>query len=361
MIFVAKMKAAVFYEPMDMRIEEVDIPGIAANEVLIKVKAVGICGSDVNYYYGNSPVETKDGKGPLILGHEASGIVEDPGEIGATMGLAKGDRVCINPVAPCFRCVPCLNGQFNECENVHVYGVSENGCFAEYTKCTVSNVYKIPDTMSFEEGGLAEPLACANYSVKKLGVQLGMTTVVFGCGAIGLMDVQLVRAAGSGKVIAVDVADNKLEVALKLGVDHVINTLDKNSKYYSADVKAKVAELTGGRMAHRALLPTGAMEAWQQALDVTMPGSTIVYFGQPSSADAVLHIPALAALTYDRTIRFSWLAPLVWDNVFNVLANKQVKLDSIITHKFSLDKVVDGIKFMRESKEEKIKGVIVME
>ncbi|MDL2236246.1 alcohol dehydrogenase catalytic domain-containing protein [Christensenellaceae bacterium OttesenSCG-928-K19] len=358
---MAKMKAAVFYEPLNMKVEEVDIPEIAANEMLIKVKAVGICGSDVNYYYGNSPVGTADGKGPLILGHETAGVVEDPGILGATMGFKKGDRVAVNPVAPCFGCVPCLSGEFNECDNVNVYGVSADGAFAEYTKATASNVYKIPDDMSFEGGGLAEPLACANHSARKLHMQPGMTTVVFGCGAIGLMDVQLVRACGSGKVIAVDVDDYKLDMAIKLGADYAINTMDKNSKYYTDNIAARVKEVNGGRLAHRALLPTGAMSAWQQALEVTRPASTIVYFGQPSSADAVLNIPALEALQMDRNIGFAWLAPLVWDNVFNELANGQVKVDDIITHRFSLDDIVEGIKFMRESKEKKIKGMMIID
>ena len=358
---MAKMKAAVFYEPMDMRMEEVEIPKIAANEALIKVKAVGICGSDVNYYYGNSPVDTPNGKGPLILGHEISGVIEDPGEIGASMSLKKGDRVCVNPVAPCFRCVPCLSGQFNECENTRVYGVGVNGGFAEYVKAAVSNIYKIPDGMSFEEGGLAEPLACAAYSLKKLDVKLGMTTVVFGCGAIGLMDVQMVRAAGSGCVIAVDPNDHKLELAKKLGADHLINVRDKSSKYYREDLAEAVKEWNGGRLAQRVLLPTGAMNAWQDALKVSRAGSNIVYFGQPSSADAVLEIPALEALTMDRNIFFAWLAPLVWDNVFNMLANNQVKLDSIITHRFKLDEVTEGIKFMREAKQPKIKGIVLMD
>ncbi len=356
-----KMKAAVFYEPLNMKMEEVDVPAISANEMLIKVKAVGICGSDVNYYYGNSPVGTADGKGPIILGHEIAGIVEDPGVLGASMGFKKGDKVAVNPVAPCFGCVPCMNGEFNECDNVNVYGVSCDGGFAEYTKATASNVYKIPDGMSFEGGGLAEPLACANYSVKKLHMQPGMTCVVFGCGAIGLMDVQLVKACGAARVIAIDPNDYKLEKALKLGADHVINVRDKNSRYYTEDIAETVREMNGGRLAHRALLPTGAMSAWQQALDVTRPGSTIVYFGQPSSADAVLHIPALEALQADRNIAFAWLAPLVWDNVFNELATGQVKVEDIITHKFSLDNIVEGVKFMRESKEKKIKGMMVID
>ncbi|MEA5003387.1 MAG: alcohol dehydrogenase catalytic domain-containing protein [Christensenella sp.] len=358
---MSKMKASVFYEPFKMQMEEVDIPEIAANEVLVKVKAVGICGSDLEYYYGGSPLTTPDGKGPLILGHETAGIVEDPGEIGASMGLKKGDEVVVNPVAPCFACKPCLHGHYNECDNVKVYGVGENGAFAEYVKSAATNVYKIPEGMSLEMGALAEPMACASYGIKKLDIQQGDTAIVFGCGTIGLIDVQLAHMNGAGQVIAVDVVDYNLEKALELGALHAFNTLDQDSKYYTADLGESIRAINNGRLADKAILPTGAMSAWQQALEVTAPCSTIVYFGLPSKADAVLQIPALDAIYNDRNIKFSWLAPLVWDNVFAALANGRVKLDSLITHRFSLDDIEEGIKFMRESKEKKIKGIMVID
>jgi L-iditol 2-dehydrogenase len=356
-----KMKANVFYEPFNMKVEEVDIPQISDNEVLVKVKSVGICGSDIAYYYGTSPVGTATGKGPLILGHETAGIVEEVGVAAAAIGLKKGDRVCVNPVSPCFSCVHCMNAEYNECDNLQNYGVNVNGAFAEYMKAAVSNVYKIPDEMSFEEAGLAEPLACATYSAKRLEVQLGQTAVVIGCGAIGLMDVQLVRAAGAGKVIAVDVDDIKLEKALAVGANHVFNTFNKDSKYYTEDIAQSVRDVNGGRLAHRALVPTGAMAAWQQALEVTGGSSIIVYFGLPASPDMMLQIPGLSAITLNRQIRFSWLSLLTWDNVFHLVASGQVKLDSIITHRFGLDNLVDGIRFMKESKEEKIKGVLLID
>ncbi len=360
-IKMRKMKANVFYEPFDIRLEEVEIPQISASEVLVKVKAVGICGSDISYYYGTSPVDTPTGKGPIILGHETAGVIEEVGEDAAKLGFKPGDRVCVNPVQPCLCCKSCMNGFFNECENLKNYGVSTNGAFAEYTKAAVSNVYKMPDEMSFEEAGLAEPLACATNGVKKLDVALGNTTVVFGCGPIGLMDVQLVRVAGSGKVFAVDVVDNKLEKALELGADAVFNTYDKNSKYYTPDLPAAVKEHNAGRGADRVIVPTGAMTAWQQAIEVSGPSTKIVYFGLPSSPEAKLQVPALESITMDREIRFSWLGALAWDNVFAMIAGKRVKLDSIITHKFPLDKLEEGIKFMKESPEDKIKGVIVVD
>ena len=128
-----KMKAQVFYQPEVMKLEMVDIPDISDNEVLIKVKAVGICGSDLSYYYGHSPLNTTDGKGPLILGHEFSGQVAKIGSIPVSLKLFNiGDHVVVNPVQQCNACEMCAKGKFNLCSNLIISGVSVNGAYAEY-------------------------------------------------------------------------------------------------------------------------------------------------------------------------------------------------------------------------------------
>ncbi len=355
------MKVQNFLEPLKMVYEEHDIPQIADNEVLVRVKAVGICGSDVSYYFGHSPLDTKDGKGPLYLGHEASGVVAEVGAIAAKMGLFKeGDRVALNPVQQCNACPACMRGEFNSCAHLEVIGVSVNGCLAEYVKVKYTHVYKIPDEVSFEDGALAEPLACATHGVKLMEIDLGQTAVVFGTGTIGLMQLQLCKAAGAGKVIMVGIEDYGLSVALKLGATAVINSLKKDSPYYAADVVAKIMELNGGEKAPRAIVATSAMPALQQALKVTGAHSTVVYFGLPGPEDE-LKVPVLEAIQSSRKLVFSWLAPLVWDNVFHVIASGQVDLKTLITHKFSLKDAEKGIIFMKESTEDKIKGVVLID
>lgn len=356
-----KMKVQNFIEPYVMKFEEHDIPKIADNEVLIKVKAAGICGSDISYYYGHSPLDTPGGKGPLYLGHEAAGVVAEVGSIAAGMGLFQaGDRVAINPVQQCNACPACMRGEFNTCSHVETIGVGVNGCFAEYVKVKYTHVYKIPDEVSFKDAALAEPLACATHGVTLLDIKLGQTVVVYGTGGIGLMQAQLAKAAGAGKVIVVNIDDYGLEKALECGATHVINNMDKASKYYAADVAAKVAEINNGVPAPRAIVATSAMPALQDALTSTGPCSTIVYFGLPSPTDE-LKVPVLEAIQSERTLKFSWLAPLVWDNVFAVIASGQVNLKPIITHTFSLADAEKGIKFMHESKENKVKGVILVD
>ncbi len=356
-----KMKVQNFLEPMVMNYEEHDIPQIADNEVLVRVKAVGICGSDISYYFGHSPLDTPNGKGPLYLGHEFSGVVAEVGKLAADMDLFKeGDRVAINPVQQCNACPACMRGEFNECEHPAVIGVSANGAFAEYVKVKYTHVYRIPDEVSFEDGALAEPLACATYGVKRLDIEMGQTVVVFGTGTIGMMQIQIAKAAGAGKVIAIGIVDEQLEYALKNGATHVINSVDKNSKFYAADVPAKVREYNNGNLAPRAIVPTSAMPALQQALEVTGKSSTIVYFGLPSPEDR-LQVPVLDAIQSDRTIKFSWLAPLVWDNVFNMIASGQVKLAPLITQRFQLENLKEAFEFMKDSKEFKIKGIVVID
>ena len=356
-----KMMVNRFMEPYHMEYREEDIPQIAGNEILIKVKAVGICGSNLVYYNGKSPLDTPDGKGPLILGHEFSGVVAEVGEVAVNMGLFKvGDRVAVNPVMQCNACEACMRGEFNACNHLEVVGTMFDGAMAEYVKAKYTHVYKIPDSVPFRSAALAEPLACATHAVERLDVDMGQTVVVYGVGGIGLMMTQLVKAAGAGKVIVVARKDFGLEKALECGATYVINNTDVNSKYYAADVPARVRELNGGNLADRAILATGNMSALQDALNVTGPCTTVVYFGQ-AGADDVLQVPVLSTLKSEKTLKFSWLAPLVWDNVFKLMGSGQVNLDPIITHEFSLEDAEKGIRFMLESKEPKTKGVIIVD
>jgi L-iditol 2-dehydrogenase len=354
------MRAQVFYEPEVMKLEMIDIPQIADNEVLVKVKATGICGSDISYYYGHSPVGTADGKGPLVLGHEFSGEIVEVGALPASLGLFKpGDRVTCNPVMQCNACSLCAEGKFNVCSNMTVPGVTVNGAFSEYCKLNYTHVYKIPDDMSFEDAAIIEPLACGTYGVKKLEVHPGDFVVVFGPGPIGIMMAQLIKASGAGKVAVVGTRDYPLGVALELGADYAINVKDTASRYYAQDVNERVRQLTAGRMADKVIVPTSSKKALQDALTVSGAGATIVYFGLPGAEDKI-EIPALEAIQSDKTIKFAWLAPLVWPMAINAVSNGLVKLDQLVTHKFSLEDAEKGIQFMKYGEGDKLKGLVVI-
>lgn len=356
------MKAQVFYEPCVMRLEDVPVPEVADNQVLVKVRACGVCGSDLAYYYGKSPIETKDGKGPLILGHEFAGEVAKVGRIAQEMQLfSVGDRVLANPVQNCNACPQCARQQVNLCKNTRTSGVNYNGAFAEYALVSYTHLHKMPESMSFEEAALCEPLACASYGVKKLDVKLGDFVVIFGPGTLGLMMLRLIKASGAGKIAMVGILDYGLNKALEMGADYVINTLDKASPYYAEDVVAKVAELSGGEMADRVIVPTAAKSALQGALEVSGRHANIVYFGLPGE-DTVLEVPLLKTLQMDKSINVSWLAPYTWDTALKALRDHLVTPEDFVTHKFKLEQLEEAIAFMSDnSKPEKVKAMIIMD
>lgn len=356
------MKAQVFYKPNSMRLETVDIPQIQPHQVLVRVRACGICGSDVAYYFGKSPLETRDGLGPLILGHEFSGDVVEVGSLPASLGLFReGDRVLANPVQNCNACPQCSRMQVNLCKNTRVSGVSYNGAFAEYAVVNYTHLHKMPDAVSYEEAALCEPLACACYGVKKLNVQIGDFIVIFGPGAIGLMMLQLIRARGAGKIAMAGILDYGLDKAKALGADYVFNTLDPKSPHYCADIVQAISGLTDGELASRVIVPTNAKAALQGALKVSGPGSNIVFFGLPGE-DTVLEVPLLKTLQMDKTINVSWLAPFTWDTALRAMREGAIHLSDLITHRYPLSRLQEGLEFMNDgSKPDKIKAVVLID
>jgi L-iditol 2-dehydrogenase len=342
-----------------MRIEDRPVPVIADDEVLVKVQAVGICGSDQAYYYGESPLETETGKGPLILGHEVAGEVVEVGKFPGERGLFKvGDRVSVDPVQYCNACEICAKGYVNLCENKDVIGVSVDGAFTEFVKSKYTGLHKLPESVPYEHGCLCEPMACATYALHNMDIVPGQTAVVMGPGPIGLMLVQMVKSAGAGQVIMVGTRDYRLELAKKLGADEIINTGDKNSPYYSEDLTASIASLTDGAFADRVVTMTGSATAMEQALEISGRRSTVVFFGLPGG-DAVVRVPALPSIFWDKTIRFSWLAPHTWPAAIDAIARGLVDLSPLVTHKVALDGLEDGIRKLRAREDNAVKGVMV--
>ncbi len=350
------MKAWVFYEPGKHQFEAVADPAPAADQVMVQVKACGICGSDVAYHYGMSSLETPNGKGPLILGHEYTGQVVAVGESAARL-FGVGDRVVLDPVQYCNACAVCKRGQPNLCENKTVLGVSTNGGFAELSVSHYTGVHKLPENVDYVTGALTEPLACATYALQKAEVHPGMSVAVFGMGPIGLMMQQLARAAGAAKVFAIGVNDYRLEAAQALGADLVLNTRESTSPFYCVDVKAAIADATGGAMADRALVATGAVPAMESALEITGRRSVIVYFGLPGD-DARVALPALQSILWDKTIRFSWLAPNTWPAALDALAGGLIDTKPLVSKTIPLEDTVKGIEAARTREGNPMKIVV---
>ena len=352
------MKAQVFYEPMKMEYKEVADPKPSAEEVLVRVKACGICGSDVAYYFGDSSLETPTGKGPCVLGHEFSGEVVEVGKIPKEKGLfAVGDRVVLDPVQYCNACEVCKRGHPNLCENKVVLGVSTDGGFAELCTSHYTGVHRLPENVSYDEGALTEPIACATYGVQNLNVSPGHFVVVFGAGPIGLIMTQLIKASG-GTVVLADAVDYRLEAGTEVGADVVVNVADQKSPNYCDDLVAKVKEMTKGKFADRAICATSALPAMEQALALTGRASRIVYFGLPGDKDR-LPVPVLNSILWDKTIRFSWLAPNTWPAALDALATGAVDAKPLISNKHDLRNLAEALSKVKAKEGKPLKDVVV--
>jgi L-iditol 2-dehydrogenase len=265
------MKALVLREYNDLLYEDVPEPKIDADEVLVQVKACGICGSDVHGMDGSSGRRIP----PIIMGHEASGVICQVGD--GVLGWQVGDRVTFDAAIHCGQCYFCRRGQPNLCEHRRVVGVSTpgfrmHGAFAEYVAIPQQVLYRLPDGLSFEHAAMMEAVSIAAHAVERTPVSVYDSAVVVGAGMIGLLVVQFLRLAGCGKIIAVDLAEDRLELARKLGADVGLRT-------DTVDVPAEVRRLTCGRGADIAVEAVGITPTVRMAVESLRKGGAVTLIG----------------------------------------------------------------------------------
>ncbi len=216
------MLKQVMTKPKEIIFEEVPVPQVKENEVLVKIMNIGICGSDIHVYHGQHPFTSY----PVTQGHEVSGEIT---ELGANVkDFCVGQKVTIEPQVYCGKCHPCRNGKYNLCEELKVMGFQTTGTASEYFAVDASKVTPIPSEMSFEEGAMIEPLAVAVHGVKQVGDVSGMNIVVIGAGPIGNLVAQTAKGMGAAKVMITDVSDYRLEKAKECGIDVCVNTKEKD-------------------------------------------------------------------------------------------------------------------------------------
>ena len=213
------MKAAVFYGKNDLRVEERDVPEIGRNDVLVRVHACGICGTDVHIFCGD------EGAAPTpentVLGHEFAGEVVKVGT--DVKSAALGDKVCVDPNKLCGSCEFCRRGIGHFCTDITGIGTTVDGGFAEYCAVPASQVYKVADSLSFEQAAMTEPVSCCLHGIELCNIKCGDTVMVIGCGMIGLIMLQLARLSGAANIIAIEPIKEKREQALKLGADTALD------------------------------------------------------------------------------------------------------------------------------------------
>lgn len=353
----ATMKAQVFYEKEKMKLEERPVPTVGPEQVLVKVAATGICGSDVAYYYGKSSLGTASGKGPLVLGHELAGTVAKVGAIAAEKGFKVGDKVVVNPVQSDPES-PWTKKRKSNVDLGTVVGVSVDGGFAEYCASHWYWTVKCPADMDLEVAAATEPLACGLYAVRNLGIEEGQFVTIFGPGPIGILMVQMAKLYGAGKVCLVGTRDGRLEVGKKCGADFIVNTRDSSSRHYAGDLASFIRDQNGGELADRSICATSATTAIRQSVATAGRASTVVLFGLPADKDEHC-FPAMDCMLKDMTIRYSWLAPDTWPEAVELLHSGKVRVEPVQSYRFRLDELAESIRKVRDREDNAIKPVMV--
>lgn len=286
------MKALLLTAPSQLEIVDFALPRPADDEVLLRIRACGICGSDIHGWDGS----TGRRQTPLIMGHEAAGEIAEMGPHVRKWRI--GDRVTFDSTISCGRCRLCLQGQINLCENRRVVGVSpaeykQHGAFADFLAVPARILYALPAALSFEEGAMVEPVSIAVHAVQRVKISANDTVVVVGSGMIGVLVIQALRWAGAKQIVAVDLAENRLALARRLGATHTINP-------ETCDAVSEVLRLTEGRGAEVSFEVAGFSATFNLALAVLKRSGACVLVGNlsPKTQD----FPLQAAVTKELTI-----------------------------------------------------------
>ena len=269
------MTQQLMTEPKHITFREVPVPKPGPDQVLVKIKRIGICGSDIHVFHGTHPYTSY----PVTQGHEVSGQIVELGEY--VKDLKVGQKVTIEPQVFCGRCYPCLHGKYNLCEHLKVMGFQTTGTGSEYFAVDSSKVTLIPDSMTYSEGAMLEPLAVTVHAAKRFPNVKGAKAVVLGCGPIGILLIQSLKALGASQVFATDISDKRLELAKSLGADFVVNTMKE-------DYAKNLVEAFGPDKADVIYECAGTDITMDQAIQNARKGSTIILvavFGKKANVD----------------------------------------------------------------------------
>lgn len=322
------MKSAVFYGKHDMRVEDSAMPKVGAEDVLIKVKACGICGTDVHIYEGDKGAA--EVTPPTILGHEFSGVVA---EVGANVtGVKAGDRVCIDPNCYCGKCDFCRSGIAHYCTDMIGYGTTVNGGFAEYCSVDQRQVYKLGDNTTFEQGAMTEPVACCLHGIDMCNIQPGSSVVVIGGGMIGLLMLQLARLAGAARTALLEPVESKREVAKKLGADVCINPIHE-------DVKAVLAE-NGMKWVNTVIECVGRTSTIEQAIDIVGNKGTVMMFGL-TKPDDTISLKPFEVFQKEIELKASFINPYTQKRALELIDSGRLDVSSMVYEVAGLDDLAD--------------------
>ncbi|MEM3770138.1 MAG: zinc-dependent dehydrogenase [Candidatus Bathyarchaeia archaeon] len=332
------MKAAVYHSQSDIRIEEMPIPQIGDDEALVKMKACGICGSDLMDWYLRN-------RAPLVLGHEPAGVIVEKGENVKSFDI--GDRVFVHHHVACLKCHYCLHGDYTLCEQFHKTNIFPGG-FAEYFKVPAPNLQldtlKIPDSLSFEEATLIEPVGCCIRAIKKCGIKKGDSVAVIGAGTTGIIQTVLAKIYGAGKIVVSDLVDFRLKLAERFGADVAVNPLNN-------DLAAVVRKEIDGRGVDLAIVTAPSLEAYKTGLGICRKGGKLCVFA-PTEPGKILEISPKQLFFNELQIIPSYSTSHVeTKEALKLIKSGKIHVKDLITHCFPLEETAKAFKTALKDKE----------
>jgi L-iditol 2-dehydrogenase len=326
------MRVAVLERQNIMSMQERARPAPGPNEVLVRVHRVGVCGSDVHYYthgrIGHFVVEA-----PIVLGHEMAGIIED---VGSGVDRKRvGQRVAVEPGVPDRTCEWCRRGRYNLCPNVQFMATPPfDGALADYIVTPSDFAFELPENVSLDEGALMEPLSVGVYAIHRSAIKAGENVAVFGAGPIGLVTLQVARAAGAGAITVIDLEQGRLDTAKRLGATNVINAKSVNA----VDT---LMEQTRGRGVDIVFEAAGSQRTAGDAVRIAKRGGRVVMIGLPPEDN--FPYPLVYAMAREIDIFTVFRYANVYPSAIALVAEGRVNTKSLITHRFPLEKAEDAL------------------
>ena len=314
------------------------------DEVLVKVEACGVCGTDVHIYHGDKG--SAEVHPPVILGHEFSGTVVKTGK--DVMNLPLGAHVTVDPNIYCSECRYCRTGRKQLCTHLEAVGVTRDGGFADYAYVPASQCFILNDDVSFLSGAMAEPLACCIHGIDRIGIRSGESVCIIGGGMIGQLMVQLAKLQGASKVILSEIAEKRRSIALETGADAVINPSAENPK-------EAIEHILGKDSLDAVIECVGNVNATKQAFDIAARGTRILLFSVPK-AGSEYNLSLEDVYQKELTIMGSMINPDTHQRAVELINSHRLIIDRLITHIYPHEKLEDAIKM--QMSQESIKVVV---
>ena len=342
-----KMKAAVMSKIRRIDIMEMDVPSYLEDEVLIRLRAVGVCGSDV-HLFANGQIGRFIVKPPYILGHEAAGEVVAIGK--DVNNLKVGDQIVMEPGIPCRRCEYCKSGRYNLCSQMKFWASPPTqGVLCEYTTHKADFCYKIADSISFEVATLAEPLSVGVHACRRGGIEPGKRVAILGMGPIGQTILLAAISFGATDILVSDVIDKRLDIARSLGAKEAINCSELKYKQHMID-------FTQGERFDIVVDAAGAVQTALDAVDICKNGGTILMVG--STVQPKIEFPIIRIMQKELSILGSFRYTNTYSTVLNILLSQKALLEKLISHRFTLDQSQEAFDFALQNRHECMKVVI---